>query len=534
MSEITTKKPSWMPTLSGRDKALLIILVALIGAAFYPMWNYLPKVWFDKDGYYSHGVLVPLLSGYLVWLKRKQLAAATITPSWLGLPLLLLGLAGAIFSKRIDSQTIFQASFFAFLFGASLFMFGAQITRLLALPLLFLGFMLPLPDFLFDSYTNPVQAASTKVADKYLQWMRFNTLRVDNLIYMDHYTLNVGIPCSGFKLSISLLTFTVFCIAIARLSWWKNLVLLASLVPIAVAINALRIALIGIVGELVWVNQSEEAGHQWGTFTHDWSGYLLLFLAFGIFFGLARLLGWNPSKTAAEDAETTDPPAKPMPAKAYNHLYINLGLLAVAATAVMMIQRVVPPLAASEPEIRAKVPMALGGWSGTPDRDMGKDTYDTLRPDGIVWRSYQDKQGVPVDFVMLTATHSSAFHDPTVCFTNQGQKIVENVTGSLKIASLNQQLPVRLLRLKNDHDGSYMTAVYWWRSPGGRNINDPTSMQLESWWNKLLGLKGNPGYFFRIIVAESPDRVRDIKEIERFVSDVFAVLSKTYPDTIGR
>jgi exosortase/archaeosortase family protein len=77
----------------------------------------------------------------------------------------------------------------------------------------------------------------------------------------------------------------VFFMLIARLQWWGNLVMVLMVVPLSLVINGLRIALIGIVGELY--------GDQAGRDFHDYSGYITLIICFIIVFKIARILGWK-------------------------------------------------------------------------------------------------------------------------------------------------------------------------------------------------------------------------------------------------
>ena len=46
-----------------------------------------------SDPQYSHGYLVPLIAGYVLWFRREQFPSSVcaLQPNWLGLPLLLAG-----------------------------------------------------------------------------------------------------------------------------------------------------------------------------------------------------------------------------------------------------------------------------------------------------------------------------------------------------------------------------------------------------------------------------------------------------------
>ncbi len=95
----------------------------------------------------------------------------------------------------------------------------------------------------------------------------------------------MDVPCSGLKLLVALTAFTAFFMMIARLKWWGNAALALLVFPLALFMNGLRIALVGMVGD--------QMGHDAGIAFHDWSGYLVLVLCFYLLFKAARGLGWK-------------------------------------------------------------------------------------------------------------------------------------------------------------------------------------------------------------------------------------------------
>jgi exosortase/archaeosortase family protein len=119
-----------------------------------------------------------------------------------------------------------------------------------------------------------------------LQVLNFNPLKVDSTtIYLDRFTLDVGVACSGLKLLIAVTAFTLFFMMIGGLKWWGNAIMVLAVLPLCLFINGLRIALIGVVGD----TYGADAGHQF----HDYSGYLTLIVCFFILFSLMRSLGWK-------------------------------------------------------------------------------------------------------------------------------------------------------------------------------------------------------------------------------------------------
>jgi exosortase/archaeosortase family protein len=187
------------------------------------------------------------------------------------------------------------------LIGGVYFAFGKGVGRLCLGPLLFLAFMMPVLGMLIDNTTNPLQLISTKVASKMLNIVGYQTEispAFPTTIHLNHYTLNVGGPCSGFKIILSLTAFTTFFIMISKLGLVKNLLLLFVINPaLALFINVLRIMLIGVVGEAAinnpdagWVEYLHRYGPDAGMVFHDWSGYITLIVCFVILHYIVRAL----------------------------------------------------------------------------------------------------------------------------------------------------------------------------------------------------------------------------------------------------
>jgi exosortase len=145
----------------------------------------------------------------------------------------------------------------------------------LALPIGYLLFMLPVWDAAIDRFTVPLQVLSSDVSYQMLQLLQLNPYKESaTFIYLNNFTLNVGAPCSGLKLILSVTAFTLFFMMIAKLKFWGNLVLACITIPFCVLMNGIRITMIGIVGN--------QWGSKAGSAFHDYSGYII-----------ARFLGWK-------------------------------------------------------------------------------------------------------------------------------------------------------------------------------------------------------------------------------------------------
>lgn len=276
----------WGAILTSNAFRMGLVLVAGITLLFWPLFKFLPGLWLSEDGYYSHGFLIPFISGYIIYKWWPKLKNIPVRPSWLA----LIPLAGVLWISTIAVRTsidaIMSLSLLAMLMLGIAFTAGWRWMLALALPTLYLAFALPLWTMAINTYTNPLQVVSTKVAFFMLQIAGFEPLRdASTVIHLSNFTLDVGVPCSGLKLVLALTAFTFFFVLIANLKWWGNVIMVAFILPLAMFINGLRIMLIGVVGDMY----GADAGHKF----HDYSGYITLIVCFFIIFKLARLLGWK-------------------------------------------------------------------------------------------------------------------------------------------------------------------------------------------------------------------------------------------------
>lgn len=272
-----TQSPAFIPGL------LVTIGVAL---CFWPLWSRLYALWNGEDGYYSHGYIVPLMSGYIVYRWWPQLKTIPVKPGYAAIPLLLFVLYAMYPANYSLIEGLLSVGFLATLMLAAWVIAGFRWMLMLTPAILYLGFALPLWTAVINNTTNPLQIISTKVAYYLLKMMGFYVYQSDpTVVYMNSFQLNVDVPCSGLKLLLALTAFTVFFVLIARLKWMANLFMLAMIPVLAILINGLRIALIGVVGE----TQGREAGLAF----HDYSGYITLIVCFVVLFKIARILGWK-------------------------------------------------------------------------------------------------------------------------------------------------------------------------------------------------------------------------------------------------
>jgi len=262
--------------------ALLAPVFGLIlGALYSPILRALASQWWD-DANYSHGFLVPLFSGVLVWRQRARLRALAPRGSVLGLPVLLGGLGLLVLGDLGSENFLLRSSLIIILAGLVLFHLGPGVFRIVLFPLSFLFFMVPLPGVVFYAVTFPLQRLAAEQAAWVLDLLGVPVLLDGNVIHLSQISLGVTEACSGIRSLISLLAAAVAGAYLLLPSGWAMAVSVASAVPITILANVGRVVTTGLIGQ--WVGVEYAAG-----FFHEFAGLVVYLFAVGCLVGVHSL-----------------------------------------------------------------------------------------------------------------------------------------------------------------------------------------------------------------------------------------------------
>ena len=256
---------------------------ALLGVLAWPVLRFWYYEYTAPESYYQHALLIPAIVGLMLWHRRDAFATVPKSPGWLALGLLVPALGLLVFAEKLPAEALESFALLLSIIGSVWLALGTRFVRAAAFPLAFLWLMAPLPRPLLNDATQGMQTASTHLADKILHVLTFHTALTGNVIRLDDYSLFVDVPCSGFKLFLSLVTFSAAFAYLVDGAPLKRFGLFLFALPLSLLVNSVRVALIGVVGECV----GADAAHQF----HDWSGMITLVLGFAALFGLAKGLG---------------------------------------------------------------------------------------------------------------------------------------------------------------------------------------------------------------------------------------------------
>lgn len=259
-----------------------LFIAALLMALYYRIGIKLAVDWYNIADY-SHGFLVPLFSLFLLWDKRKEIAATPVRPTWTGLPMVVFGLIILIFGVYGADLFTSRISFVFLLTGLVWTFFGGQMLRTALFPILVLLLAIPFPAIVFNQITFPLQLLASRLASMILPFLGVPVLQEGNVIELPVMKLEVAEACSGIRSLMSLFTLAVFYGYFLERTTRRRIILALASIPIAVAANVVRIVGTGLCVQY-W-DPVKALG-----FFHEFSGWVMFVISLGCLYLVHRIM----------------------------------------------------------------------------------------------------------------------------------------------------------------------------------------------------------------------------------------------------
>ena len=212
----------------------------------------------DKSEYYSHIALIPLVSIYLIYIKRKEIFSKVNYLFVVGGPILLLGialfLAGIMWGASLDKNnyaSLVVFSIFIFINGAFILLYGMQAYKAALFPLLFLIFIVPIPTALMDHIIYVLQVGSTEFTNLLFMASGVPFVREGFVFHLPNVSVEVAKQCSGIRSAMAIFIVAILAGYLFLKSYWKIIFLVVCAVLIAMFKNGIRIITLSLLGNYV-------------------------------------------------------------------------------------------------------------------------------------------------------------------------------------------------------------------------------------------------------------------------------------------
>ena len=276
-------------------------LLAAFVAAYGQVMTDLFQDWLQDDNY-SHGLVVLPLAAYLIWQRRERFTAAAVRPTVWGLVLVLVSLVQLTVGLLGAEFFISRVAILVTVVGTILFLYGWGHVRLLAFPLALFLLAIPLPALIFNQIAFPLQLLASRVGVVAMSLFDVPVLREGNVIVLANATLEVAEACSGIRSLASLLTLSMVYSYFAEPGTGHRVLLVSATIPIAVAVNGVRVAGTGLMANRFGPESADG-------FFHGFSGWLMFIAAFALLLGWHYVLRWASGPHQTRIAQTESPSA---------------------------------------------------------------------------------------------------------------------------------------------------------------------------------------------------------------------------------
>jgi exosortase D (VPLPA-CTERM-specific) len=508
------------PTIRTGLIALFAVLVAIV--AFDRALFELVRRWIAEEEY-SHGFLIPVVSAWMLWMRRDALIASFGQPSWTGLAIIALALAMHVIGQYSSIYILSQIGFILVLIGIVLTAGGYPLLKVTFVPIVFLIFAVPLPYFIQSNLTLQLQLISSQLGVDVIGIFQIPVYLEGNVIDLGFYKLQVVEACSGLRYLYPLLSLSFLAAYLFQAPFWQRALVFLSGIPITIGMNGLRIGMVGATVNWWGPKMADEVLH----FFEGWVIFIACTsLLIAEIFLLARLSGRTFSRVFHLPTVTVEPRQAGI-SKPAGQLALLSGLALVFAAGVFV------HLIAQQSEFIpdrtrfATFPPSIGKWQGhTSLLDRGTEQY--LGVDDYLLSDYTRPNDKPVN--LYVAYYSSqrngyAPHSPVVCIPGGGWLITDLKQTSYD--GLGNEIPLNRVIIER---GGVKQVVYYWFDERGRQV---ANEYLAKWYLLADAITKNrtDGSLIRLTTQVFPGE-NDLdadKRLQSFMRDIVPTLAGYLP-----
>jgi exosortase len=252
-----------------------------------------------KDDLYSHVPLIPLVSAYLLYGRRKDRGGVRSYAVFPGISILMVSLVALAAGKgleglveRNDVLAVLVMAAVVFWIGSVVLCYGIREARRVWFPLCFLVFMIPIPTALLDGIVAVLQWGSAHAAHGILILTGVPLVREGFLFHLPGLSVFVAEECSGIRSSLVFFIISVLSSHLFLRSAGKKMILIASVLPLTILKNSMRITAITLLSAYV------DRGFLTGPL-HTSGGILFFAVALTLWMPILWLLRRREKKQAA-------------------------------------------------------------------------------------------------------------------------------------------------------------------------------------------------------------------------------------------
>jgi exosortase len=276
-------------------------LIAAMGLVLLGIY-FTSNAWLDmfhialSDEESSHVLLVPIAVAWLVWVRKGRFRQCRPARSLIGTALIGIGWllwdVGYRHPQRI--QSFFHLGAILVAVGCLLTVVGKDVLFRFLPAFVALGFLIPVPARVRTPIAIRMQMATAEATQTTLQMLGVDVARYGNTLRINGQDVAVEEACNGMRMVFTLMMVCyIFAFITPLKDYVRILIVLASPLT-ALVCNVIRLVptvyLYGQLGQPMWT-LGTVTKHGLEQF-HDWGGWVMLVVAFGLLTSIVRVLRW--------------------------------------------------------------------------------------------------------------------------------------------------------------------------------------------------------------------------------------------------
>ncbi|MDP6524596.1 MAG: exosortase/archaeosortase family protein [Kiritimatiellia bacterium] len=243
--------------------------------------------WSGSGGDLSHGWIIPIVSGFVIWKKRKDFLDSKTGVCYPALVFVAICLVMHWFGVRAQLTRISLLSLIGLLWSVPFTLYGPRIAQLLFFPCTYLVFCIPL-SFL-NNITVPLRIMASTLSCHIMNGLGIPAIRVGTAIRSTAaggFNFDVADPCSGLRSLIAMTALMAIYAYLTQKSLLKKWILFLCAIPVAIAGNVFRILSIAVVAEGFGAEKAM-------VLYHDFSGFLVFSMSIFLMVSIGEMLRMN-------------------------------------------------------------------------------------------------------------------------------------------------------------------------------------------------------------------------------------------------
>jgi len=232
----------------------------------------------------SHIFLVPFVVAWLIWVRLVRIRYCRPGPALLGPVLIACGWAMATFGYYHAVQSFWHGGSVLVVVGCFLTVIGRDVFFKFLPAFIVLVFLVPVPNMARQKIAIPLQMATAYVTQWVFELGGLDVERSGNVLSCNGVDVAIAEACNGMRMVFALVLVSfAFAFGSPLRNYIRMLILAASPVS-AIFCNVIRLL------PTVWLYgyyPSEVANN-----FHDYSGWVMLPIAFLLLMGAIRIMRW--------------------------------------------------------------------------------------------------------------------------------------------------------------------------------------------------------------------------------------------------